>query len=381
MSRELEIDVDVLESRHSALLFVGDLTWPAQRTPTVLLEPDLRASAALVPNLEGPVLDGGRDWRLRSGATCGVWNGSSALDALAAMETELVGGANNHATDFRDGLQSTAGELERRGIALGGVGESREAACRPVLVSLSDGGRVLVLFIGDRRVGCIPPRRGRPGVNVMSERESRVAIEKLRVDFPDAIIIASVHAGEELQLYPAPYVRTWFRKLATAGADVVIGHHPHVRHGAEKVGASWIFYSLGNFLMGAQEYVGVRVGYPESANASLGVLVGGDRVAAVRFTADPEGGSVRQVGDVVAPELLGGDDLETGTGLDEESYSAWYRERRTVAWWYPLWTGRESALAASTKTCWLRAVTLARRIVFRLRAPGRAARAVRLSPR
>lgn len=368
--------VESVRSRHSALLFVGDLTWPGREAPAVLLAPNLRASVGLVPNLEGPLLGCGSEWRLRPGATCGLWNGPGTRDLLAAMQTELVGGANNHLTDFRHGARATAAELRQRGIAIGGVGESRDEARRPVLISLADGAQVLVLFLGDRRVGCIPPGPGRPGVNAMSERASRVWVERLRAAFPDAIVVVSVHAGEELQPHPTPYVRTWFRELAAAGADVVVGHHPHLPHGAEKLGRSWIFHSLGNFLMAARDYVGVSLGYSQASSSSIGVSVSRDGVSVIRISADPEAGSVRQDGDAFKPELLLG--AET---VEDAEYAAWYRERRTVSWWYPLWTGRESAVAAFTKTCLLRAVFIARHLVVRARAPRRTMRTLRLPSR
>jgi hypothetical protein len=292
-------------------------------------------------------------------------------DFLLANHVELVGGANNHLTDFEGGAQETVDELGRNAIEIGGVGSTNEEARRPTLMSLSDGTRVLVLFLGDWRVGCIPPQRRGTGVNVMSEHASRVLIRSLRAAFPDVVIVASVHAGEQFQPYPTPYVRRWFRKLAMAGADVVVGHHPHLRQGSEKVGESWIFYSLGNFLMGARSYVGIDLRCPPAANSSLGVIVGSEGVRVVRFVADPDAGAVEQEGEAFAPELFVRPEFETLMALDDKEYTARYREARTVSRWYPLWTGRESAIADFAKASWLRATLLARRRVMRARSRGR----------
>ena len=49
---------------------------------------------------------------------------------------------------------------------------------------------------------------------------------------------------------PSPSQRAQARHLAQAGADVIIGHHPHVLQGYEKVEDCHVFYSLGNVLFG-----------------------------------------------------------------------------------------------------------------------------------
>ena len=56
------------------------------------------------------------------------------------------------------------------------------------------------------------------------------------------------HAGEEFTPLPSPYTRERYRKYLEMGADIVIGHHPHVPMNYETVGDKIIFYSLGNFI-------------------------------------------------------------------------------------------------------------------------------------
>ena len=64
------------------------------------------------------------------------------------------------------------------------------------------------------------------------------------------IIIASCHWGIERDYYPTEYQRELGHKLIDAGADVVIGHHPHVLQGVEEYNGKIICYSLGNFCFG-----------------------------------------------------------------------------------------------------------------------------------
>jgi poly-gamma-glutamate synthesis protein (capsule biosynthesis protein) len=60
-------------------------------------------------------------------------------------------------------------------------------------------------------------------------------------------VIVSFHWGTEGKHAIQPYQRTTARKAIDAGADVIIGHHPHVLRGIERYKTGIVFYSLGNF--------------------------------------------------------------------------------------------------------------------------------------
>lgn len=61
-------------------------------------------------------------------------------------------------------------------------------------------------------------------------------------------LAVSVHAGHEFTTVPSPRIRRAYRSLIDAGADAVIGHHPHVIQGMERYGDGFIAYSLGNLV-------------------------------------------------------------------------------------------------------------------------------------
>ena len=60
--------------------------------------------------------------------------------------------------------------------------------------------------------------------------------------------IVVAHGGEEFTSLPSPYTRDRYLKFLELGADVVVGHHPHVLQNYETFGDKIIFYSLGNFV-------------------------------------------------------------------------------------------------------------------------------------
>ena len=62
------------------------------------------------------------------------------------------------------------------------------------------------------------------------------------------IVVALVHAGTEYTTEPTSIQEEFARGLVDAGADLVIGHHPHWPQLVEEYQGKWIFYSLGNFV-------------------------------------------------------------------------------------------------------------------------------------
>ncbi len=64
------------------------------------------------------------------------------------------------------------------------------------------------------------------------------------------LVVASIHAHEQgtTKEEPAEFIRAFARRVIEAGADVVVGHGPHLLRGVELIGGKPVFYSLGNFV-------------------------------------------------------------------------------------------------------------------------------------
>jgi len=63
-----------------------------------------------------------------------------------------------------------------------------------------------------------------------------------------SVVVVSIHWGEEYETSPSTLQRKIAYELIDAGADLVIGHHPHVIQEVEVYGNGLIAYSLGNFI-------------------------------------------------------------------------------------------------------------------------------------
>jgi hypothetical protein len=159
----------------------------------------------------------------------------------------LVSLANNHLMDFGEpGLASTLQALETAGISCVGAGRDAEAACAPVFKKVS--GKKFA-FLARSSVEVSSRCYAGPdqaGVALLDEAElsDSVAGCREKADF----VVVLLHWGMEHYHYPSPRQRLIAEKLAAAGVDIVLGHHPHVLQGEQKIGTALVSYSSGNFL-------------------------------------------------------------------------------------------------------------------------------------
>jgi hypothetical protein len=143
-------------------------------------------------------------------------------------------------------LEETLVALTEAGIQYAGAGRDLQEARRPAIVDLGNL-RVAILCRSDVPVkSAVWAGDGVPGI-AAADRESVLAdVSALRdeVDF----LVLCIHWGLEQYRLPTPEQRQFARLILNAGADVIIGHHPHVLQGFEYIDSKPVFYSLGNFI-------------------------------------------------------------------------------------------------------------------------------------
>ena len=169
------------------------------------------------------------------------------------MGIDAVTLANNHALDYgTDALLDTCEVLDSAGILHTGAGKNLDEAKQPVVFE-KNGQRVAL--IGATRV--IPQAdwaatNGHPGM--LSSYE--VSVEPLLAQIAECHaagdkVVVLIHWGIEREEKPQEYQRALAKRYIDAGADLVIGRHPHVLQGIEYYKGKPIFYSLGNFVFGS----------------------------------------------------------------------------------------------------------------------------------
>lgn len=203
----------------------------------------------------------------------------AALRGLTNAGLDAVGLSNNHVLDFGpDGLKQTLAALDQAGIPHAGAGMDEAEAFRPVLADVRG---LTVGFLSFSRV--VPEGwaagPGRPGVASAYDEASMLRVVQDTAARCDVLAV-SVHWGEENRQEPPPAVEKLARRLVEAGADVVVGHHPHVWQGLTTYRGALIAYSLGNFVFTTSNPVGVQTGVLEVQVSRQGV-VGGRVVPAV----------------------------------------------------------------------------------------------------
>ncbi len=216
---------------------------PMRTTPESVygdLLPELRAADLRIVNCEC-ALTRARKPVWKSGT---VFKGEPAhAGALTAVPFEVACLANNHVLDYGvPGLRETLNVLERHGIMTVGAGLTDEEAHRPLSVTVG-GARVHVVNVSEGED--LTASEGGPGVFGWDIARACVSVADCRRR--GGFVIAIVHCGLEYIPSPPPYVATACRALIDAGADCVVGHHPHVAQGIESHQGRPIVYSLGNF--------------------------------------------------------------------------------------------------------------------------------------
>ncbi len=180
-----------------------------------------------------------------------TWTFRAHPDTAAALVDagyDLVTLANNHSMDYgADALIETISALQSRGINSVGAGENLACARRHVVVEVgAPPVRVAVLGYSNMRPTEFYASEDCPGTN--PARLSAVTDDVAAARGVADSVIVLFHWGDELSTAPSERQRLLAHAAADAGADLVIGHHPHVLQGFELRGRSLIAYSLGNFL-------------------------------------------------------------------------------------------------------------------------------------
>lgn len=191
---------------------------------------------------------------------------------LPAAGFDLLGLANNHALDAGPGgLADSVETLQRAGIAVAGVGQSEAAALVPTVLT-AGGLRVAVLAFNDVLdpadehatlapaddtawpnpdfARCPPPGERCPYGRAWLSARALAAVAAARAAAD--VVVVLVHWGVEYATAPAVRQQAWATRLVAAGADLVLGAHPHVVQRAVPLAAGgrsgFVAYSLGNFL-------------------------------------------------------------------------------------------------------------------------------------
>lgn len=179
-----------------------------------------------VVNMEGTLTESEN----RQDKTFAFKGDPSFAEVLTDGSVEAANLANNHSKDYgEESYTDTIQYLEDAGISTFGYD------------------RTAVVDVKGIQVGLVGIYELADGM----ERESQVIenINAVRNQGADLVIV-SFHWGQEKETYPDDIQKSLAHTAVDNGADLVVGHHPHVLQGIEKYNGKNIVYSLGNFCFG-----------------------------------------------------------------------------------------------------------------------------------
>ena len=170
----------------------------------------------------------------------------AATQVLKKMNADIWSIGNNHSMDAGvEGIISTRKIAKEMGCMAFGAGVNEVEASEPVYLDEAGG---IGMFGVSYMAECIPATATEPGIfrwDDLDYIERRIKEVKSKCRW--CIVVA--HGGEEFTSLPSPYTRDRYLKFLELGADVVVGHHPHVPENYELFeDGKAIFYSLGNFI-------------------------------------------------------------------------------------------------------------------------------------
>lgn len=211
--------------------------------PLAAVQPLLALSPIVMANLEGPFAADAR--RVDRQFSYRVKPRLAA--ALPRAGVNVVTLANNHLVDCdRDGVTETMETLRRAGVSVVGAGANRIAAHAPVIMD-ARGQRVGILaYYWNRRCAATSKLPG-SAMDPPEALEEDVRALRARADR----IVVTFHWGIPYDRTPSAEDRAKARFAVDCGADVVVGHHPHVLQPFEIYRGRPIFYSVGNFAFGS----------------------------------------------------------------------------------------------------------------------------------
>ena len=198
-----------------------------------------------VTNIDAPLM---KKYIFRADDTC-----AAALRKSGVTHCAM---ANNHIMDQgQSGLADTYQNLLAANLVPIGYGLDDTARLAPAILQKDD---IKVAIFNDCALtveNYVNPANG-PGIANVPIVKLLPFISDFHRQHPDTRIVALFHWGIEFRQEPNPSQRIQAAQLFAAGADVIVGHHPHVVQDIDTIQGKTVYYSIGNFVFDQQNPLG-----------------------------------------------------------------------------------------------------------------------------
>lgn len=246
----------------------NDINYPFLKVSDFLREADITFG-----NLENPIT---------VGATVAPYTMILRADpgvekALQNAGVDILSLANNHTPDLgKKGIADTLDYLSKVGIEVVGGGRDSAEANKPVYLTRKG---ITFAFLAYNDTDVVPDyyeaSNTRAGTAFMRSDKMVDAVKEAKKKAH--IVIVSMHAGKEYADKPNESQISFAHQAIDAGAELVIGSHPHVVQPIEKYNGKYILYSLGNFIFDQHHSVEVKQGL------AVKILFAGNGIRKISF--------------------------------------------------------------------------------------------------
>lgn len=170
------------------------------------------------------------------------------VSAFSDMGLDIVTLANNHSLDFgREALKDSFENLKEQNILYSGAGNNRAEAKETKYIEAK--GKTIAILSASRVIPVPEWNATATSAGLFTTYDPTELIEEIKIAREKSdYVVVYVHWGIERDVYPKEYQRTMGKQYIDAGADLVVGSHPHVLQGIEYYNGKPIVYSLGNFM-------------------------------------------------------------------------------------------------------------------------------------
>lgn len=172
----------------------------------------------------------------------------STLQAIKNTGYDIVNIGNNHTLDYwQDGLKDTITHVEKLGLPYIGAGKNAEDAYTAREIKIKGKKFKFLSFVRFMPDSTWGAGNEKPGV--ANGYDLNLVTKTIKEQKKDAdYMIVYMHWGVEKTNRPADYQKQYVQKIVEAGADAIVGSHPHWLQGFEYYNKVPVAYSLGNFL-------------------------------------------------------------------------------------------------------------------------------------
>ncbi len=266
---------EFIQEKTTTLSFVGDImlsrgvanqikkhqdyNWPFLKIASTTQEADL-----VFANLEGQISSRG----VNQGSVYSFRVSPELVEGLKFAGFDVLSLANNHIFDWgSEALTDTINILKNNGIEPVGAGKNYQEANSPVIKEINGSThsansgqagspQVKIAFLAYTNLypKSLYADENSAGISDFDLEKIKSKIEEINGSTSSLqaktadIIIISLHWGDEYQTQSNINQQDIAHQLIEAGADLIVGHHPHVVQEIEQYQNGWIAYSLGNFV-------------------------------------------------------------------------------------------------------------------------------------